>query len=56
MLHVNVPALTELPRRFLPGMIERRSGRIMNMRARMRDSRLVAGRKMPGPREVAEPR
>ena len=108
MLHVNVLALTELTRRFLPGMIERRSGRIMNIastaafqpgplmavyyatkayvlsfslavseevrgtgvtvtalcpgvtetgfqeRARMQDSRLVAGRKMPGAREVAE--
>lgn len=30
MLHVNVPALIELTRRFMPGIIERRSGRIMN--------------------------
>jgi uncharacterized protein len=108
MLHVNVLALTELTRRFLPEMIERGFGRILNVastaafqpgplmavyyatkayvlsfslavaeevrgtgvtvtavcpgvtetgfqeRARMQESRLVAGRRMSGAREVAE--
>lgn len=31
MIQVNVTALTELTRRFLPGMISRRKGRIMNV-------------------------
>jgi short-subunit dehydrogenase len=31
MLHVNILALTELTRRFLPRMIERGSGRIQNI-------------------------
>jgi uncharacterized protein len=31
MIQVNVTALTELTRRFLPGMVERRSGRILNV-------------------------
>ncbi|RYG67910.1 SDR family oxidoreductase [bacterium] len=31
MLHVNIVALTNLTRLFLPGMIERRSGRILNV-------------------------